>query len=48
MEKTEQTGLSGFIESVGGADTFVWLLMFGALVIFALVMAFLNRNAERD
>jgi hypothetical protein len=48
MEKTEETGLSGLIESVGGADTFVWLVMFIALILFVGVMAFLNRNAERD
>lgn len=44
----EERGLSGFIESVGGADTFVWLVMFGALVLFVGVMAYLNRNAERE
>lgn len=46
MEKPETSGLSGFIESVGGADMFVWLVMFGALIVFALVMAYLNRNTE--
>lgn len=47
MEKTENSGLSGFIESVGGADMFVWIVMFGALIVFAVVMAYLNRNAEQ-
>ncbi|MDX1294619.1 MAG: hypothetical protein R3302_00025 [Sulfurimonadaceae bacterium] len=48
METTEKTGLSGFIESVGGADMFIWLVVFGVLIVFVLVMAYLNRDAERD
>lgn len=48
MNTTEPTGFAGFIESVGGADMFIWLVMFGALVIFVLVMAYLNKDAERD
>ena len=48
MQENNATGLSGFIESVGGADMFIWLVMFSALVVFVLVMAYLNRNAERD
>lgn len=47
MEKTENSGFSAFIESVGGADMFVWIVMFGALIIFVVVMAYLNRNAEQ-
>ena len=48
MQESNAGGLSGFIESVGGADTFIWLVMFSLLLIFVLVMAYLNRNAERD
>ncbi len=48
MEQEHTNGLSGFIESVGGADTFVWMVVFGALILFVGVMAWLNRNAERD
>lgn len=48
MEATEKKGLSGFIESVGGADMFIWMVMFAILVVFVLVMAYINRNAERD
>ena len=48
MGQQQSTGLNGFIESVGGADTFVWMVVFGALILFVGVMAWLNRNAERD
>ena len=47
MKETESSGFSAFIESVGGADMFIWIVMFSALAIFVLVMAYLNRNAER-
>jgi hypothetical protein len=48
VQPAEKTGLSGFIESIGGADMFIWMVMFSILVVFVLVMAYLNRNAERD
>jgi len=32
---------------VGGADMTIWMVMFGTLLVIALVLAFLNRNAER-
>jgi hypothetical protein len=48
MNDTNATGISGIIESVGGADSFVWLVMFTLMALFVLVMAYLNRNAERD
>ncbi len=48
MEPKPQEGFAAFVESIGGADMFVWLVMFGVLVIFAGVMAYLNRNVERD
>jgi hypothetical protein len=48
METTEKTGFSAFIESVGGADMFIWIVMFSVMLVFVLVMAYLNRNAERD
>ena len=47
MKETNSTGLSAFIESVGGADMFIWIVIFSALVVFVLVMAYLNRDAER-
>ena len=48
MQENNTTGLSALIESVGGADTFIWLVMFTLLVLFVAVMAYLNRDAERD
>ena len=48
MNDSNSTGLTGFIESVGGADMFIWLVMFSVMLVFVLVMAYLNRNAERD
>jgi len=32
---------------VGGADMTIWMVMFGVLLVIALVLAFLNRNVER-
>ena len=48
MQESNATGFSAFIESVGGADMFIWIVMFTALVIFVLVMAYINKDAERD
>ena len=48
MSENNVTGFAGFIESVGGADMFIWLVMFSLLVIFVAVMAYLNKDAERD
>ncbi|MBN2869821.1 MAG: hypothetical protein JXK04_02585 [Campylobacterales bacterium] len=48
METKEPEGFAALVESVGGADMFVWLVTFGVLIVFAGVMVYLNRNAERD
>ena len=48
MQESNATGFSGFIESVGGADMFIWLVMFSILIIFVLVMAYLNKDIPRD
>lgn len=48
MTDNNATGFSAFVESVGGADMFIWLVMFSLMIIFVAVMAYLNRNAERD
>lgn len=48
MKESNTTGLTAFIESVGGADMFIWIIMFTALVIFVVVMAYLNKDARRE
>ncbi len=48
METKEPEGFAAFVENIGGADMFVWMVVFGGLVVFVGVMAYLNRNAERD
>jgi hypothetical protein len=48
MQENNATGLNALIESVGGADMFIWMVMFTLLVLFVGVMAYLNRDAERD
>jgi hypothetical protein len=48
MHEGNITGLSAFIESVGGADMFIWIVMFTALVVFVLVMAYINKDVQRD
>ncbi len=48
MDDSNSTGLTSIIESLGGPDIFIWLVMFSVMLVFVLVMAYLNRNAERD
>ena len=48
MNETNASGFAGFIDSVGGADMFTWLVVFILLVGFVGVMAYLNKDAERD
>ena len=48
MKENNATGFAGFIEAVGGADIFIWLVMFIIMIIFVVVMAYLNKDAERD
>ena len=33
---------------LGGQDFNIWLIFFGVLVVIAVVLAFLNRNQERE
>ncbi len=44
MQDQNSSSFNAFIESVGGPDMFIWMIMFGALIIFVAVMLFLNRN----
>lgn len=48
MEKDETTGFTAFIDAIGGADMFVWLVIFIALIIFVVLMAYLNKDTPRD
>lgn len=48
QNENNATGFSGFVESVGGADVFIWMVMFTLLIGFVGVMAYLNRDAERE
>jgi len=48
MQESNATGFTAFIESVGGADMFIWVVMFTALILFVVVMAYLNKDARRD
>ena len=46
MSESNATGISALIESVGGADTFVWIVMFSILLVGAGVLVFFNREVE--
>ncbi len=46
MNESNVTGINAFIESVGGADTFVWIVMFSILLIGAGVLVFFNKEME--
>ncbi len=48
MQDDNTTGFTAFIDSLGGADMFIWIVMFSTLTIFVLVMAYINRDAPRD
>ncbi len=48
MNESNTTGFSAFIDAVGGGDMFIWLVMFIILILFVGVMAYLNKDAERD
>ncbi len=48
MQDDDSSGFTAFIDSVGGADMFIWIVMFTALIIFVLVMAYINKDAPRD
>ncbi len=44
MPSEDSTSFNDFVNSVGGADVFVWMVMFSLIIIFVLVMAYLNRD----
>ncbi|MBN2896266.1 MAG: hypothetical protein JXK05_10315 [Campylobacterales bacterium] len=44
--KTQPDRLEGIIQAVGGADMFVWLIMFILLLIGAGILYFTNREVE--
>ncbi len=47
MNTTESGGgLNAIIESVGGADLFVWLVTFVLLLVGAGILYFTNRDME--
>lgn len=48
MQESNATGFTAFIESVGGADMFIWIVMLTALILFVVMMAYLNKDAQRD
>ena len=45
MKPTDPTQMTESM--VGGADLTIWLVMFGALVVVALVLAYMSRGMER-
>lgn len=48
MDYGLENRLREFIIEVGGVDMFVWLLMYGMLVILVIVMAYTERDTERE
>ncbi len=46
MNESNATGISALIESVGGADIFVWIVIFSILLIGAGVLVFFNKEME--
>ena len=35
------------VTQTGGADFSIWLIMFGALIVIALVLAYMSKDMER-
>ena len=33
------------VNALGGSETMIWAVMFGALIIVALVLAYMNRDS---
>jgi hypothetical protein len=44
MNESNATGFMALIESVGGPDMFIWIVMFSILLIGAGVLVFFNRE----
>jgi len=44
MSESNATGLTAIIESVGGPDIFIWIVMFSILLIGAGALVFFNRE----
>jgi hypothetical protein len=44
MNESNATGLSAIIESVGGPDMFIWIVMFSILLIGAAALVFFNKE----
>ncbi|MEA1918820.1 MAG: hypothetical protein U9N52_03185 [Campylobacterota bacterium] len=45
MNESNATGFMALIESVGGPDMFIWIVMFSVLLIGAGALLFFNREA---
>ncbi len=44
MNESNATGLMAIIESVGGPDMFIWIVMFSILLIGAGALVFFNKE----
>ncbi|MEA3523239.1 MAG: hypothetical protein U9R50_09690 [Campylobacterota bacterium] len=44
MNEANSTGLTAIIESVGGPDMFIWIVMFSVLLLGAGALVFFNRE----
>ena len=44
MNSENNTTFNNIVNSVGGPDMFIWIIMFGLLIIFVAVMAYLNKD----
>jgi len=44
MNESNATGFMAIIESVGGPDMFIWVVMFSILLIGAAFLIFFNRE----
>ncbi len=46
MNESNATGLMAVIESVGGADMFIWIVMFSILLLGAGALVFFNHEED--
>jgi hypothetical protein len=46
MNDANATGFMAIVESVGGADMFIWIVMFSVLLIGAGILVYTNKNVE--
>jgi hypothetical protein len=44
MNESNATGFMALIESVGGPDMFIWIVMFSILLVGAGALVFFNRE----